>query len=176
MWQRRIRFNRIKNNQRKKADGRKTDGGRQSRRNPRLLLFVCLFVLFFMCVGLLCGCVSGFHFEWNKEEALQKESYTICEESSQPKRLKELLKERKKKPGSFAYKNSQYTYLVVCYGPKDYSGYSVRVEECAKNSQMLYLRTQLLGPSASEDVVETQTFPYIVVRCARTELLCRIES
>ena len=86
------------------------------------------------------------------------------------------LLERKKKPGTFAYKNSKYTYLVVCYGEKSYSGYSVRVEQCWKDKEQLYLETQLIGPAAGEEVVETLTYPFLVVRCGRTELLCRIES
>ena len=40
----------------------------------------------------------------------------------------------------------------------------------------LYLETQLIGPAAGEEVVETLTYPFLVVRCGRTELLCRIES
>ena len=73
-------------------------------------------------------------------------------------------------------KRNRDTYLVVCYGEKSYSGYSVRVEQCWKDKEQLYLETQLIGPAAGEEVVETLTYPFLVVRCGRTELLCRIES
>ena len=87
-----------------------------------------------------------------------------------------LLKREKRNREHLAYKNSKYTYLVVCYGEKSYSGYSVRVEQCWKDKEQLYLETQLIGPAAGEEVVETLTYPFLVVRCGRTELLCRIES
>ena len=81
----------------------------------------------------------------------------------------------KEKPGTFTWKNSMYTYLVVCYGRQKYSGYSIRVEECTMRKESLYLRTQLIGPSAGEPVTETETFPWIVVRCDQTEAICIIE-
>lgn len=43
-----------------------------------------------------------------------------------------------------------------------------------KDKEQLYLKTQLIGPSAGEEIIETQTCP-LVVRCERTER-CRIES
>ena len=76
----------------------------------------------------------------------------------------------------FPHKNSKYTYLVVCYGEKPYSGYSIRIEECWKDKEQLYLKTQLIGPSSGEEIIETRTCPFLVVRCERTEQLCRIES
>ena len=142
-------------------------------------------VLFFTYIILLClflnACtalnIDGFHFgKLGKRQQGQTVKYEICTEKNMPERLQKILEERKKKPGTFAYKNSRYTYLVVCYGEKSYSGYSVRVEQCWKDKEQLYLETQLIGPAAGEEVVETLTYPFLVVRCGRTELLCRIES
>ena len=86
-----------------------------------------------------------------------------------PERLQKIIEERKKKPGTFAYKNSKYTYLVVCYGEKSYSGYSVRVEQCWKDKEQLYLETQLIGPAAGEAVNEVETYPVIVLKMERRE-------
>ena len=87
-----------------------------------------------------------------------------------PHRLQKIIEDRKNRPGTFAYKNSKYTYLVVCYGEKPYSGYSIRIEECWKDKEQLYLKTQLIGPSAGEEIIETRTCPFLVVRCERTEI------
>lgn len=141
--------------------------------------------LFFTYIIILClslnACTAlnldGFHFgKLGKKQQGQTVKYEICTEKNIPERLQKILEERKKKPGTFAYKNSRYTYLVVCYGEKPYSGYSVRVEQCWEDKEQLYLETQLIGPAAGEEVVETLTYPFLVVRCGRTELLCRIES
>ena len=50
------------------------------------------------------------------------------------------------------------------------------IEECWKDKEQLYLKTQLIGPSSGEEIIETRTCPFLVVRCERTEQLCRIES
>lgn len=141
-------------------------------------------MLFLMCIVciFLNGCtaalnIDGFHFgKLGGRKRGQTVKYEICAEKNIPERLQKILEERKKKPGTFAYKNSRYTYLVVCYGEKSYSGYSIRVEECWKDKEQLYLETQLIGPAAGEEVVETLTYPFLVIRCDRTELLCRIQS
>lgn len=143
-------------------------------------------VIFSLLLFLICCCITscanafsidGLYFgKFGKRAKVQPVKYEICAEKNIPERLQKILEERKKKPGTLAYKNSRYTYLVVCYGEKPYSGYSVRVEQCWKNEEQLYLETQLIGPAASEEVVETLTYPFLVVRCKRTELLCRIES
>lgn len=136
------------------------------------IIILCLFLN--ACTALN---IDGFRFgKLGKRQQGQAVKYEICTEKNIPERLQKILEERKKKPGTFAYKNSRYTYLVVCYGEKPYSGYSVRVEQCWKDKEQLYLETQLIGPAAGEEVVETLTYPFLVVRCGRTELLCRIES
>ena len=132
-------------------------------------------VIYFFLAVLLIGGVFSFG-KLGKKEQGQAVKYEICSGKNMPERLQKIIEERKKKPGTFAYKNSKYTYLVVCYGEKSYSGYSVRVEQCWKDKEQLYLETQLIGPAAGEEVVETLTYPFLVVRCGRTELLCRIES
>ena len=129
-------------------------------------------VLFPLWVFIFCLCLNGctvlninsFHFgKLGKKEQGQAVKYEICSGKNMPERLQKIIEERKKKPGTFAYKNSKYTYLVVCYGEKSYSGYSVRVEQCWKDKEQLYLETQLIGPAAGEEVVETLTYPFFVV-------------
>lgn len=123
---------------------------------------------------LLCFCGGCQKIEG--EEKRQEIKYTVCPEGHLPKALQKTLENRKKTAGTFSYKNSMYTYLVVCYGPQKYSGYSIQVEECKKGEKTLYLRTQLIGPSAGDPVVETETYPWIVVRCEKTDAVCVIES
>ena len=141
---------------------------------------VSLFLMFTVCIC-INGCtatvnIDGFQLgKLGERKKRQEVKYEICAEKNMPERLQKILEESKKKPGTFAYKNSRYTYLVVCYGEKSYSGYSIQVEECWKDKEQLYLETQLIGPKAGEEVVETLTYPFLVVRCERTELLCRIQ-
>lgn len=138
--------------------------------------YAARFVVAFGVVGIFClslwGCVKDLNLNGKKE----KIEYTICKDSNLPEQLKVLLEERKTKPGTFIYRNSTYIYLVVCYGKKDYSGFSVKIEECWKSEDILFLRTQLMGPAIDEDIIEAETFPYLVVRCKQMNVFCVIDS
>lgn len=127
----------------------------------------CLSILLF-----LAGCGRVINSEVDKE----KVEYVICRESNLPSKLQELIEEKKKRSCTFTFTNSMYTYMVVCYGSQAYSGYSVRIEECSRTADLVYLRTQLIGPSSGETVVETETFPFLVVRCKKMDVLYIIDS
>lgn len=133
----------------------------------RRIFSYCLFVVIFFV-----GCNRTINLGADKE----KVEYVICKESNLPSQMRELLEEKKKQPCTFTFSNSMYTYLAVCYGSRPYSGYSVKIEECSRTSGALYLRTQLIGPSAREPVVETETFPCLVLRCEKMDILCIIDS
>lgn len=106
----------------------------------------------------------------------QRVDYVLCQSGHMPGELEKMIEENKEEGGAFAYKNSMYTYLVVCYGMRESSGYSIRVEECRRTDGVLFLRTQLMGPEEGELAAKEKTFPYIVVRCKRTEDFCMIET
>lgn len=146
-----------------------TESGAAQRGPVRRAVLLCLLAVFCLSVT---GCVKNLNFSGKKEPV----EYVICKDTSLPEQLQTLLKEKKKKPVTFTYRNSMYIYLVVCYGKKDFSGYSVRIEECWRSGETLFLRTQLMGPAAGEDSIETDTYPYIVVRCPQMDVFCVIDS
>lgn len=157
------------------SHGKLPESGSRQKKTVTLTAFICLFAVICLFVAICLsatGCVKNLNFN-EKKEAVE---YVICKDSSLPGQLQTLLEEKKQKPGTFTYRNSMYIYLVVCYGKKDFSGYSVRIEECWRSGETLFLRTQLMGPAAGEDSVETETYPYIVVRCPQMDVFCVIDS
>ena len=135
----------------------------------RIAVILCMTAV--LCLA-AWGCVRTLNLNGQKKNV----EYVICKDSNLPDQLKTLLEEKKKNPGTFTYRNSRYIYLVVCYGKRAYSGYSVKIEECWRSEETLFLRTQLMGPAAGEDIVETDTYPYIVVRCQQMYVFCLIED
>ena len=69
-----------------------------------------------------------------------------------PHRLQKIIEDRKNRPEHLHIKIQNIPIMVVCYGEKPYSGYSIRIEECWKDKEQLYLKTQLIGPSAGEEI------------------------
>lgn len=130
------------------------------------------FVPLFLCLLLsITGCIREVKIESDRKNT----EYEICVKEQLPGELQKTIEEKKKKACTFSFHDSKYTYLIVCYGEKKYAGYSIRVEECSKGNQVLYMRTQLIGPSAGEPIAERKNWPYLVVRCKRTDSLCLIE-
>ncbi len=150
---------------------RKMNPGRRKARKAAVLFRTGMALLLVAVTALLAACVQDLDTGGSKEPV----EYVICDENHLPEQLHELLEEKKRKPAAFAYRNTMYLYLVVCYGKKEYGGCSVRVEEMYRTKDTIFLKTQLQGPSASEPVVEAESFPWIVLRCARTDAFCVID-
>ena len=102
--------------------------------------------------------------------------YTVVENADLPEELKKLIESKKDKVMRLTYTTKDYTYVVAVYGTRETSGYSIKVNDVYTGDNALYIDLNLIGPAAGEEVVETLTYPFLVVRCGRTELLCRIES
>ena len=103
----------------------------------RIAVILCMTAV--LCLA-AWGCVRTLNLNGQKKNV----EYVICKDSNLPDQLKTLLEEKKKNPGTFTYRNSRYIYLVVCYGKRAYSGYSVKIEECWRSEETLFLRTQLM--------------------------------
>ena len=137
-------------------------------RYRRIFGLICILTVL---AGVFAACGHGLKLDGERK----KEDYIICKEEQLPRELRRMVRERKDTACSFSFHDSNCSYLVVSYGKKDYAGYSIRVEECSRGGGILYLRTQLIGPSARDPVRRIPSTPWIVVRCARTGSLCLIE-
>lgn len=128
-------------------------------------------LMMLLAAVLLAGCGRRFPIHAERSEV----SYEICSKEQLPGQLQTIIEKKKQKPSAFSFHDGGYTYLVVCYGEKEYGGYSVRVEECSRGSHILYMRTQLVGPAAGEKVIRKKSWPRLIVRCKKTGDLCLIE-
>lgn len=113
---------------------------------------------------LTSACLSGCKIEEGDTKKVSDLSFIVIKEEEIPERLRELIQESKTKPFKLTYSDDNYLYLVMGYGEQATSGYSVQVKECYLTSNAIVFKTNLLGPSKTENVVETKTYPYIVVK------------
>ena len=63
-----------------------------------------------------------------------------------------------------SYVCSDQLYIVVCYGAQPTEGYSIEVNELYESSNAIIVETTLIGPSRQEQVVDTVSYPYIVLK------------
>lgn len=112
------------------------------------------------CALLLCGCSV----QKNDMEKMRDIEFTVVDEYKLPVELKEYIEEAKKEPFELTYGDEGYLYIAKGYGRKETSGYSIEVEDCFETSNVICMRTNLLGPPKTEKILEEETFPYIVLK------------
>lgn len=120
--------------------------------------------IFSLLVIGLCGCAV----QKNAEEKLRDLEFTVVAEEEQPEALKEVMEEKKISPFQISYTLGENLYLAIGYGEQQTGGYSISVDELYETESNIVINTTLLGPSPEEQVVQSITYPYIVIK---TELL-----
>lgn len=108
----------------------------------------------------MCGCSV----QKDDMEKLRDIEFTVIDEAKLPVELKEYIDEAKEDPFEITYGDEGYLYIAKGYGTKETSGYSIEVEECFESSNVICVRTNLLGPPKGEEIQEEETFPYIVLK------------
>ena len=112
------------------------------------------------CLFLICGCSV----QKDDMEKLRDIDFTVIDEEKLPVELKEYIDEAKREPFEITYGDEGYLYLAKGYGTKETSGYSIEVEECYETSNVICVRTNLLGPPKGEEIHDEETFPYVVLK------------
>lgn len=97
-------------------------------------------------------------------EKLKDIEFTVVSPTEIPEELMDAMTENEKEGFQLTYADKGYLYLAYGYGERETSGYSVEVEECCETEDLIKLKTNLLGPSKEEKIIEKSTYPYVVVK------------
>jgi hypothetical protein len=122
-------------------------------------IYLMLVIMALMCFG-LAGCKRD-------DEGIKKIrdiDFTVVKDADIPGELKEIIDEKKVEPFKLSYSNKNNLYIVVGYGKQNSGGYSIAVEELYLAENAIYIDTNLIGPSADDNVTQGVTYPYIVVK------------
>lgn len=109
---------------------------------------------------MLCGCTVS------KESAdkVKDLDYTVVGIEEQPDELKDIISEKGDDTFQISYVLGADLYVAVGYGKQESGGYSISVNEFYETAENLYLDTSLIGPGSAENVTDTPTTPYIVIK------------
>ncbi len=114
-----------------------------------------------MCItSTLLGCSVAS----TKREKIRDLEYTVVSQEEIPKEVIALIEQHKQNHMKLSYVDKGYMYVIVGYGEQKTSGYSIRVETFYETENTLDIDTNLIGPSKEEEVVQTRTYPYIVLK------------
>lgn len=119
--------------------------------------------LIILCIGILvtfCGCSA----EKLRTEKMRDIEFTVTEEENIPSELMAMIQEKETQVFKFTYADGGNLYIAEGYGEQSTSGYSIEVKDCYETENAIYVQTNLLGPTKEEEIVETKTYPYIVIK------------
>lgn len=127
----------------------------------KILLIVCMII----CLYALTACSV----ETEDKKKIGDVDFTVVPEEGIPEELKKIIEERKEEIFKTTYTDKDNLYIVVGYGKQPTGGYSIRVSELYKTKSGMYIKTEFIGPSKNEEVPQTVTYPFIVVKMDYTD-------
>ena len=125
----------------------------------------CLLALWTGAVILLSACSV----ESIKEEKIKDLEYTVVPVDEVPEELMTQIEEEKKEPMKITFSDKGYLYIVHSYGIQETSGYSIEVKELYETDNSICIETELLGPKKTEEIIEAETYPFVVVKIEENE-------
>ncbi|MGN0159773.1 MAG: protease complex subunit PrcB family protein [Lachnospiraceae bacterium] len=123
-------------------------------------------LVFVLCILIVTGCSvtdSG-------KEKVADIDFTVVTEEQIPKEVKEVIEEKKTEEFRVVFTSEENMYIVVGYGMKETSGYSIAVKDLYRTENAIRIDTNLIGPQKGETINEEPTYPYIVIMIESMDL------
>lgn len=131
--------------------------GKMTRFRKRILTYTITCVILMMAV---LGCSM----EDTQEDRLKDIDFTVVGEEQQPEALRDIIAEKSAEPFQISYTLGTEMYIAIGYGEQSGGGYSISVNEFYETEESVIIDTTLIGPGKAENVTNTLTRPYIVVK------------
>ena len=125
-------------------------------------------ILMTICT-VLAGCMAGCSIEDPTEDKHKDVEFTVVGEEEQPETLKEIIAEKSQDAFQISYTIGSELYIAIGYGEQPSGGYSISVNEFYETEESLFIDTTLIGPGKAENVTNTPTRPYIVIKTENIE-------
>lgn len=126
------------------------------KRYKYFLLIICTIT----CLYALTACSV----ETKDKKKLGDIDFTVVPDENLPEELRKIIDERKGEVFKTTYNDQNDLYIVIGYGKQPTGGYSIRINELYQTKNGVYVKTEFIGPSKNEEVPQTVTYPYIVVK------------
>lgn len=135
----------------------------------RPVVRTAIWALVFMFLLMLPCTMTGCRITDTDSDKVSDLDFTVVEDEDLPVELKKLIDEKKANTLRLTYTTKDYTYMVAGYGTQQTSGYSIRVNDVYLGKNAVCVDVSLVGPAAGEQVTETPTTPYIVIKIEKRE-------
>lgn len=116
-------------------------------------------------IPMLVGCSMS----ETASDKLRDLEFTVVGEDKQPEALKEIIAEKADAAFQISYTIGEDLYIAIGYGEQPSGGYSISVNEFYETDDSMCIDTTLIGPGKAENVTNTPTTPYIVIKTENIE-------
>ncbi len=99
-----------------------------------------------------------------QEDKLADIEFTVVGADEQPQALVEIISEKLSSEFQLSYTAGDEMYIAVGYGEQPSAGYSISVNALYETQESIVVDTTLIGPGSAENVTNTKTTPYIVIK------------
>ncbi|MFQ9932838.1 MAG: protease complex subunit PrcB family protein [Lachnospiraceae bacterium] len=121
-----------------------------------------LFSVFFtLCAAfLLYGC----GIEKYDDTKINDLDYAVLAEEDIPEPVLQIIEKSKSENFRKTYTDGSFLYIIIGYGAQPTTNYSITIEDLYEAKNAIFVSSMLKGPSKKEIVVETETYPYVVLK------------
>ena len=108
--------------------------------------------------------MAGCGLEEDEKEKINDIEFTVVPNENIPQKLQSLIENKKKEEFVVSYGDKENLYIAIGYGEQPTGGYSIQVKELYETKNNIYIDTEFVGPSKTEDISQSNSYPYIVVQ------------
>ena len=127
------------------------------KKKIKLTIFMAACIMIML---IFVGCAG----ESTEDDKLKDIEFTVIGEDQQPDSLKEIIAEKSAQTFQISYTLGEELYIAVGYGEQPSGGYSISVNAFYETEESLVIDTTLIGPGKAENVTNTPTQPYVVIK------------
>lgn len=100
--------------------------------------------------------------------------YKIIEKNEAPEEVQEWIEKNKYEENHTIVKTNQRTYVIITRGEKRTGGYGIDISSVEEKDNVIYILVKYMDPDPEDIVIQTVTYPYIIVELEETEKEIRI--
>ena len=124
-----------------------------------------LYILIVVCMVLSTACSM----QKDDTKKVRDIEFTVVDSIDLPEEIRAQIEELKEGTFEITYGDNGYLYIAKGYGKQESTGYSVSVQECYETKNTICMKTELSGPPKDEEILDKETYPYIVIKIEYTD-------
>lgn len=122
------------------------------------------FIISVLCLVLSVCLFSGCEVEQYDDTKVADLDFTLLAQEDIPKQVMDVINESKTENFRKTYTDKDYLYIIIGYGAQPTTNYSIVIEDLYEAKNAIFVSSMLKGPSKHEEVVEKETYPYVVLK------------